>query len=198
MSLRSNDLIEQLIEQFSRLPGLGPRSARRAVIYLLEKRPEALAPLAQSLNNLVGNVHRCLICGNISTALECQICTDEKRDQEQICVVETVSDLWAIERAGFYRGQYHVLGGTLSAFDGIGPENLRIPYLVERARKNETSEVILALSATIDGQTTANYLADALRVLPLVISGLAKGVPLGSELDYLDEGTIETAFMARR
>lgn len=193
----TDDLIERFIDQLARLPGLGPRSARRAALYLLQRRPESLAALAQTMTSLVDQARTCLTCGNISTDTACPICKDARRDPKTICVVEHVSDLWAIERAGFYRGQYHVLGGVLSAFDGVGPEELRIPYLIERAREKAIDEVILALGATIDGQTTAHYITDAFGQGGLKITMLAKGVPLGSELDYLDEGTIETAFRAR-
>ncbi len=193
----SDDLIERLIDQLARLPGLGPRSARRTAIHLLQKKPEALAPLAQTMNALVDEAKTCVICGNISTTEICKICDDQKRDKQTICVVENVSDLWAFERASFFRGQYHVLGGVLSAFDGIGPEQLRIPFLQKRVSEAKMTEVVLALGATIDGQTTAHYISDTLRETGAKITMLAKGVPLGSELDYLDEGTIETAFRAR-
>ena len=193
----SDDLIERLIDQLARVPGLGPRSARRAAIYLLQKRPEALAPLAGTMAALVDQIKSCVICGNISTQDHCTICTDEKRDKKMLCVVENVSDLWAFERAKFFKGQYHVLGGVLSAFDGVGPNQLRIPYLKSRVVDEGISEIVLALGATIDGQTTAHYISDSLLETKISISMIAKGVPLGSELDYLDEGTIETAFRAR-
>ena len=194
----SDDLIERLIDQLARVPGLGPRSARRAAIYLLQKRPEALAPLASTMGSLVDQVKACVICGNISTQENCTICTDEKRDKKMLCVVESVSDLWAFERAKFFKGQYHVLGGVLSAFDGVGPEQLRIPYLKSRVADEGITEIVLALGATIDGQTTAHYISDALEGTGAAMTMIAKGVPLGSELDYLDEGTIETAFRARK
>ncbi len=193
-----DEKIEKLIDQLSRLPGFGARSARRAALYLLQKRPEALVPLARSLDDLVDSVKTCVICGNISTHQTCTICTDPKRDQKMICVVEQVSDLWAIERAGFFQGQYHVLGGALSAFDGIGPDELRIPYLKSRIVDHDMTEVVLALGATMDGQTTAFYIEEQFAGMNVQVTMLAKGVPLGSDLDYLDEGTIETAFRARR
>ncbi len=193
-----DEKIEKLIDQLARLPGFGARSARRAALYLLKKRPEALLPLARSLDDLVDSVKTCVVCGNISTHHTCPICTDPKRDQKMICVVEQVSDLWAIERAGFFRGQYHVLGGALSAFDGIGPEELRIPYLKSRIVDGGMTEVVLALGATMDGQTTAFYIEEQFAAMDVQVTMLAKGVPLGSDLDYLDEGTIETAFRARR
>ncbi len=193
-----DEKIEKLIDQLSRLPGLGSRSARRVALHLLQKRPEALAPLARSMSELVDEVKTCVTCGNISTHEKCTICSDPKRDTRTMCVVEQVSDLWAIERGGFFSGQYHVLGGTLSAFDGIGPEDLRIPLLKSRVIDHEMGEVVLALSATMDGQTTAYYIEDALKGSNASVTMLAKGVPLGSDLDYLDEGTIETAFRARR
>lgn len=193
-----DEKIEKLVDQLSKLPGLGSRSARRAALFLLQKRPEALAPLARTMSELVDEVKTCVVCGNISTQPTCTICTDPKRDPRTICVVEQVSDLWAIERAGFFSGQYHVLGGVLSAFDGIGPDALRIPYLKSRVVDNEMAEVVLALGATMDGQTTAYYIEDNLQGTQASVTMLAKGVPLGSDLDYLDEGTIETAFRARR
>ena len=192
-----DDLIDQFIDQMSRVPGLGPRSARRVAIYLLQKRPETLAPLAKTMTALVDQVRTCVTCGNISTEENCHICRDEKRERSMICVLENVADLWAFERANFFRGQYHVLGGVLSAFDGVGPDQLRIPYLVRRVAEENIEEVVLALGATIDGQTTAHYITDALSGTSVKVSMLAKGVPLGSELDYLDEGTIETAFRSR-
>ncbi len=150
------------------------------------------------MNELVDEVRTCVICGNISTHSTCPICSDPERDKTTLCVVEHVSDLWAIERAGFFKGQYHVLGGTLSAFDGIGPDNLRLPFLKNRVNEENIREVVLALGATMDGQTTAYYIEDILKDTQTSVTMLAKGVPLGSDLDYLDEGTIETAFRARR
>lgn len=190
--------IEDLIGLMARLPGLGPRSARRAVLSLLKKRGALMAPLAQAMAHVALTARDCTVCGNIGTADLCPICADEKRATGEICVVEDVADLWAMERAGVFRGRYHVLGGTLSALDSVGPEELRIPRLVARIREEDTREVILALNATVDGQTTAHYIADALAPTGVQISSLAQGVPVGGELDYLDDGTIGAALRARR
>ena len=188
--------IETLIELMARLPGLGPRSARRAVLALLKKRGSLMAPLAQAMATVALTAKDCEICGNIGTAEICPICSDETRANGEICVVEDVSDLWAMERGGAFKGRYHVLGGTLSALDAVGPEELGIPRLVDRAR--DATEVILALNATVDGQTTAHYIADALAGLSVQITSLAQGVPMGGELNYLDDGTIGAALRARR
>ncbi len=188
--------IETLIELMARLPGLGPRSARRAVLALLKKRGALMAPLAQAMATVALTAKDCSICGNIGTAEICPICSDETRANGEICVVEDVSDLWAMERGGAFKGRYHVLGGTLSALDAIGPEELGIPRLVDRAAG--ATEVILALNATVDGQTTAHYIADALAGLSVQITSLAQGVPIGGELNYLDDGTIGAALRARR
>ncbi|WP_426033699.1 recombination mediator RecR [Cypionkella sp. TWP1-2-1b2] len=188
--------IETLIELMARLPGLGPRSARRAVLALLKKRGALMAPLAQAMATVALTAKDCAICGNIGTSEICQICSDDTRANGEICVVEDVSDLWAMERGGAFKGRYHVLGGTLSALDAVGPEELGIPRLVNRAR--EATEVILALNATVDGQTTAHYIADALAGLSVQITSLAQGVPIGGELNYLDDGTISAALRARR
>lgn len=188
--------IETLIELMARLPGLGPRSARRAVLALLKKRGPLMAPLAQAMATVALTAKDCEICGNIGTADICPICSDETRANGEICVVEDVSDLWAMERGGAFKGRYHVLGGTLSALDAVGPEELGIPRLVDRAR--DATEVILALNATVDGQTTAHYIADALAGLSVQITSLAQGVPMGGELNYLDDGTIGAALRARR
>lgn len=188
--------IETLIELMARLPGLGPRSARRAVLALLKKRAALMAPLAQAMATVALTAKDCVICGNIGTAEICPICSDDARANGEICVVEDVSDLWAMERGGAFKGRYHVLGGTLSALDAIGPEELGIPRLVERAR--DATEVILALNATVDGQTTAHYIADALAGRGVHITSLAQGVPIGGELNYLDDGTIGAALRARR
>ena len=190
--------IEALIALMARLPGLGPRSARRAVLALLKKRAPLMAPLAQAMAQVALTAQECRICGNISTAEICPICTDPARATGEICVVEDVADLWALERGGAFRGRYHVLGGTLSALDGIGPEELGIPRLAARIEAEGTAEVILALNATVDGQTTAQYIADALAALPAQITTLAQGVPVGGELDYLDDGTLGAALRARR
>lgn len=188
--------IEELIALLARLPGLGPRSARRAVLHLIKKRGQLLLPLAEALQEVGRDVRECLNCGNLSGGDLCPICRDERRRNGQICVVEDVADLWAMERAGVFKGRYHVLGGTLSALDQIGPEELRIPRLRDRIASEEVREVILALGATIDGQTTAHYIADHLSGVE--ITSLAQGVPVGGELDYLDDGTISAALNARK
>ena len=188
--------IEALIELMARLPGLGPRSARRAVLHLIKKRTVQLLPLAEALHTVGTTARECANCGNIGTGDLCDICTDPRRANGEICVVEDVADLWAMERSGVFKGRYHVLGGTLSALDAVGPEELRIPRLLDRIAEERVSEVILALGATIDGQTTAHYIADQ---LPEVrVTSLAQGVPVGGELDYLDDGTISAALKARR
>jgi recombination protein RecR len=190
--------IDRLIELLARLPGLGPRSARRAVLHLIKKREALLRPLAAALTAAVESIQSCGTCGNLDTADPCVICRDERRDPTIICVVEEVSDLWAIERSGAFGGRYHVLGGTLSALDGRGPEQLRVDALAARARAPEVSEVILALSVTVDGQTTGHYLSERLADTGVAVSRLAHGVPVGGELDYLDDGTLTAALKARR
>jgi recombination protein RecR len=189
--------IETLIEMMARLPGLGPRSARRAVLHLIRKRALQMQPLADQLRLVSDTARECLNCGNVGTADICDICATNVRANGQICVVEDVADLWAMERSGVFKGRYHVLGGTLSALDQIGPDQLRIPRLVDRVATEEVHEVILALNATIDGQTTAHYIADQLRGRA-TLSTLAQGVPIGGELDYLDDGTITAALNARK
>ena len=189
--------IEALIHLLARLPGLGPRSARRAALHLLDKREILLAPLAQALNLAAQNVKSCPICGNFDTTDPCAICSDPNRDTTILCVVADVASLWALERSQGFRGRYHVLGGLLSALDGIGPQDLRIDHLIERAQTTGIREVILATPATIDGQTTAHYIADRLNAAQIAVSGLAHGVPVGGELDYLDDGTINAALKAR-
>ena len=190
--------VDRLIALMARLPGLGPRSARRAVLAMVRRREVLLVPLAQALAEVAATVRECDRCGNIATGALCAICADPKRGNGEICVVETVADLWAMERGGAFRGRYHVLGGVLSALDQMGPDALRIPELVERISEEGGREVILALNATIDGQTTAHYIADALAPLGVTVTSLAKGVPIGGELDYLDDGTIGAALIARR
>lgn len=190
--------IEALIDLMARLPGLGPRSARRAVLALLKKRAGLMAPLAQAMATVALNARDCQVCGNIGTDDICPICRDPRRAIGEICVVEDVADLWAMERGGVFKGRYHVLGGTLSALDAIGPDELRIPALVARVSDESVTEVILALNATVDGQTTAHYIADALAPSSVQISTLAQGVPIGGDLDYLDDGTIGAALRARR
>lgn len=190
--------IEALIDLMARLPGLGPRSARRAVLHLIKKRGVLMAPLAEAMAAVARTARECVTCGNITTADLCPICASEKRATGEICVVEDVADLWAMERGGSFRGRYHVLGGTLSALDAVGPEELRIPRLISRIADEHVTEVILALNATVDGQTTAHYIADALEGTGVSITSLAQGVPIGGELDYLDDGTISAALRARK
>jgi len=190
--------IETLIELMARLPGLGPRSARRAVLHLLKKRGQVMAPLAQSMANVAATARECVTCGNIGTTEICDICADPRRATGEICVVEDVADLWAMERGQAFRGRYHVLGGTLSALDAVGPDQLGIPRLISRIGDEATREVILALNATVEGQTTAHYLADALDGTGVTVTTLARGVPVGGELDFLDDGTIQAALKARR
>lgn len=191
------DDIEQLIDLMARLPGLGPRSARRAVLHLIRKRGRLLSPLAEAMQTVARTARECLNCGNVGTSDICTICADDSRANGLLCVVEEVSDLWAMERSGVFKGRYHVLGGTLSALEGTGPEDLRIPQLKSRIAAEQVTEVILALNATIDGQTTAHYIADELGGA-VALSSLAQGVPIGGELDYLDDGTITAALNARK
>jgi len=189
--------LERLIQLLSRLPGLGPRSARRAVLHLMKKRESLMLPLAEAMVKAAETVTLCGTCGNLDTRDPCGICRDPGRDPKLLCVVEEVADLWALERSGAFKGGYHVLGGTLSAIDGRGPEQLNIAGLVERAR-GEVEEVILALSATVDGQTTAHYISERLAGSGVTVSRLGHGVPVGGELDYLDDGTLTAALKARR
>ena len=195
--MSNNRELDVLIELMAKLPGLGPRSARRAVLHLIRKRNSLLLPLADMLSNLSETAKECLNCGNITTTDLCEICSDQKRGNGELCIVEDVSDLWAMERANIFKGRYHVLGGTLSALDAVGPEELRIPKLVNRILAENVSEVILALNATIEGQTTAHYISEQLET-SVTVTSLAQGVPIGGELDYLDEGTITAALNARR
>jgi recombination protein RecR len=190
--------IERLIGLLAKLPGLGPRSARRAALALLKRRDQLLAPLADALSEAAARVKTCSVCGSLDTQDPCAICADRQRDASLICVVEEVGALWAMERAGAFRGRYHVLGGLLSALDGVGPEALRIGPLVARASDGVVREVVLALPATVDGQTTAHYLADRLTPTGVAVTTLARGVPVGGELDWLDDGTIAQALRARR
>lgn len=189
--------IEALIAMMARLPGLGPRSARRAVLHLLRRREGLMLPLAEALRRVAETARDCRLCGNLSAGDLCEICADPRRSASSLCVVETLADLWAMERAQVFRGRYHVLGGTLSALDGVGPEALRIPELAARVAAERIDEVILALNATLEGQTTAHVIAEALAGTGAGISTLARGVPIGGELDYLDEGTIGAALRAR-
>lgn len=190
--------IETLIDLMARLPGLGPRSARRAVLMLLKRRDAVMAPLALVMAEVAASARDCSRCGNICSADLCEICADDRRATGELCVVEDVADLWAMERGGAFKGRYHVLGGTLSALDSVGPEELRIPRLLDRMGEEAIKEVILALNATVDGQTTAHYIADVLAGSGVEITSLAQGVPIGGELDYLDDGTIGAALKARR
>ena len=190
--------IESLIDMLARLPGLGPRSARRAVLSLLKKRGQLMAPLGQAMARLAHEARDCQCCGNITTEDICPICRDPARATGEVCVVEDVADLWALERTNAFKGRYHVLGGTLSALESVGPEDLGIPRLIDRIATEGFHEVILALNATVDGQTTAHYITDAIAHLGVQVSGLAQGVPIGGELDYLDDGTIGAALRARR
>jgi recombination protein RecR len=189
--------IDQLIQLLAKLPGLGPRSARRAALHLVKRREALMAPLAQALAAVAERVRPCTLCGNLDTVDPCGLCRDTRRDPALVCVVTDVADLWAIERTGSFRGRYHVLGGTLSALDGVGPDDLRIGALVERARDGGVREIILALNATVEGQTTAHYIIDRLVGTEAEISRLAHGVPVGGELDYLDDGTLNAALAQR-
>ena len=189
--------LDNLIRKLARLPGLGPRSARRAVLYLLKNRDRLMLPLAQDLFDVASQVRSCAECGNLDHGDKCSICLDTQRDHSCVCVVEDVGDLWAMERAAVYRGVYHILGGTLNALDGRGPDDLHIDKLINRASTGHTSEVILALSATVDGQTTAHYIAEKLTNSSVDVTRLAHGVPVGGELDYLDDGTLAQALKAR-
>ena len=190
--------IERLIQLLARLPGLGPRSARRAALALIKKKEQLLGPLAAALAEARDTIVTCETCGNLDTVSPCTLCRDETRDQSLICVVEEVGDLWALERAHVLNGLYHVLGGTLSPLDGIGPEDLTIAKLIERASAPEVKEVLLALNATVEGQSTAHYLMDQLSGCNVTVSRLAHGVPIGGELDYLDDGTLAAAVKARK
>ena len=190
--------IERLISLLAKLPGLGARSARRSALALLKRREQLLLPLAQALTDAAERVKVCSTCGSLDTTDPCAICADRQRDASLICVVEEVGALWAMERASAFRGRYHVLGGLLSALDGVGPEALRVETLIHRAADGEVREVVLALPATVDGQTTAHYLADRLGPAGVAVTMLARGVPVGGELDWLDDGTIAQAMRARR
>jgi len=192
--------IDRLVQLLAKLPGLGPRSARRAVLHLLNRRDSLMQPLTAALGTVASEVRACTVCGNLDTVDPCPICADPSRDRSLICVVQDVADLWAIERTASYRGLYHVLGGVLSALDGIRPEDLNIAPLIARVASGEPREIILAMNATVEGQSTAHYLTDRLAAVAagLTVSRLAHGVPVGGELDYLDEGTLTAALRARR
>jgi recombination protein RecR len=189
--------IERLIQLLARLPGLGPRSARRAALHLIKKREPLMAPLASALQTAIEKIQVCKTCGNIDTIDPCTVCTDPRRDPSVIIVVADVADLWALERAGVLNARYHVLGGTLSPLDGIGPQDLTIDALVSRAHDPAVKEIVLALNATVDGQTTAHYVTDLLHDAGVTVTRLAHGVPVGGELDYLDEGTLSAAIRSR-
>jgi recombination protein RecR len=189
--------IDRLIQLLAKLPGLGPRSARRVALHLIKRKDSLLGPLAEAMAEASTAVQPCSICGNLDAVDPCAICRDEKRDATIICVVEDVADLWALERAMIFKGRYHVIGGTLSALEGVGPEDLNVESLVRRAEAEEVTEVILAMNATVDGQTTAHYVTDRLGDCQVSVSRLAHGVPVGGELDYLDEGTLGAALRSR-
>ncbi len=190
--------VDRLIQQLAKLPGLGPRSARRVVLHLIKRRESQMQPLIRALTDVSEGIRVCGQCGNIDTVDPCTICNGPKRDHGVICVVEDVADLWALERTAAYKGLYHVLGGTLSALDGVGPDDLKLPQFLTRVKDGEVGEVVLALSATVDGQTTSHYIAERLSEHGVNVTALAHGVPVGGELDYLDEGTLTTALKARR
>ncbi len=190
--------VDRLIQLFAQLPGLGPRSARRAVLHLIKQQEKLMLPLAAALKDAAASITVCERCGNIDTTSPCGICSNPKRDPAIICVVEEVADLWAFERNNIFNGTYHVLGGTLSAIDGIGPDELRIGALIARASAPEVKEVIIATNATVDGQTTAHYITDRLRDAQVTITQLAQGIPIGAELDYMDEGTLSAALKSRK
>lgn len=190
--------LDRLIQLLSRLPGLGPRSARRVALHLLGRRESLMAPLAAAMAETLERVRPCSICGNLDTADPCAICRDGSRDPAILCVVEDVGDLWAVERSGAFRGRYHVLGGHLSAIAGVGPDDLHIGQLLARLDGGEVREIVLALNATVDGQTTAHYVAGLIAPRGIAMTRLAHGVPVGGELDYLDDGTLAAALRARR
>ncbi len=198
MAASAGPEIERLIALLGKLPGLGPRSARRAALALLKRKDQLLTPLTQAMADAAAKVRSCSTCGALDTSDPCAICADPSRDPALLCVVEEVGGLWALERGGAFRGRYHVLGGLLSALDGVGPQDLRIQDLLGRAGDDQVREVILALPATVDGQTTTHYLAEHLAGLSVQVTSLARGVPVGGELDWLDDGTIATALRARR
>ena len=190
--------LEQLIGLLSKLPALGPRSARRAVLSLLKQKESKFVPLVTAMQTVLEKVDACPVCGNMDTLKPCVICQDEKRDKTLVCVVQDVADLWALERAGAFKGVYHVLGGVLSALDGIGPDELSIDGLIQKVAQGTVKEIVLALPATVEGQTTVHYLSDRLSEYDVNVSTLSRGVPVGGELDYLDDGTLQLAFKARR
>ena len=190
--------IEQAVLLLSKLPALGQRSARRLLLHLLNKKETHFAPLMTALQQVYENIQTCPVCGNMDTTTPCHICSDERRQRAVVCVVQDVADLWALERSGAFKGVYHVLGGLLSALDGIGPEELKIRSLIDKIEQGGVQEVILALPSTVEGQTTAHYLSDRLADLNVKVSALSRGVPVGGELDYLDDGTLQMALKSRR
>lgn len=190
--------LDQLIQLLSKLPGFGPRSARRAALQLIKKKDTVMRPLSTALAEVAEQVNPCSTCGNLDTTDPCHVCNDARRDHNTICVIEDVADLWALERSGSYNGGYHVIGGTLSALDGVGPDDLNISSLIERVLASNITEVIIATNATVDGQTTAHYITDRLKNTAATITRLAHGVPVGGELDYLDDGTLTAALQSRR
>lgn len=194
----SGQEIEKLIKIIAKLPSLGHRSSRRIVLYLLKKKESIMLPLIDALQDVAQNIKTCEICGNYDTISPCLICSSEKREHSTICVVQDVADLWAMERIGFYHGQYHILGGVLSALDGISPEDLNIEKLINRIKNEQINEIILALPATVDGQITSHYLFNRFKETKIKITTLAQGIPVGAELDYMDEGTIQLALNSRK
>ena len=193
----SEQVLEKLIKKVAKLPGLGPRSSRRIVLHLLKDKETLLLPIIEDMSKVANNIKKCVECGNLDENYICQICKNSSRNQTLLCVVETVADLWALERSKVYNGKYHILGGVLSAIDGINPDQLNIDSLEKRLESNLFTEVIIAISATLDGQTTAHYLAERLGKLDIKITRLAHGLPVGGELDFLDDGTIAQALKAR-
>ena len=193
----SEQFLEKLIKKVSKLPSLGPRSSRRIVLHLLKDKEKLLLPLIEDLSTVANNIRSCIECGNLDESEICQICKDPSRNQKLLCVVETVADLWALERSNVYNGKYHILGGVLSAIDGVNPEQLNISSLEKRLENKYITEIIIAISATLDGQTTAHYLAEILSKFNINITRLAHGLPVGGELDFLDDGTIAQALKAR-
>ena len=193
----SEQVLEKLIKKVAKLPGLGPRSSRRIVLHLLKDKETLLLPIIEDMSKVANNIKKCIECGNLDENDICQICKNSTRNQTLLCVVETVADLWALERSNVYNGKYHILGGVLSAIDGINPDQLNIDSLEKRLESNVFTEVIIAISATLDGQTTAHYLAERLGKLDIKITRLAHGLPVGGELDFLDDGTIAQALKAR-
>ena len=193
----SEQYLEKLIKKVSKLPGLGPRSSRRVVLHLLKDKEKLLLPLIEDLTTVANNIRSCMECGNLDENEICKICKDSSRNQNLLCVVETVADLWALERSNVYNGKYHILGGVLSAIDGVNPEQLNIASLEKRLENKSITEIIIAISATLDGQTTAHYLAEILSKFNINITRLAHGLPVGGELDFLDDGTIAQALKAR-